>query len=91
MNTTNLSVRVDATLKKDVEQCLDDMGMNLSTAINIYLKQIVRQRAIPFPVSAAPVPNRETLAAIAEGERIAADPNVKGYRDITTLFEALKS
>ena len=91
MNTANLSVRVDATLKKEVEQCLDDMGMNLSTAINIYLKQIVRQRAIPFAVSAAPVPNRETLAAIAEGERIAADPDVKGYRDMATLLKALQS
>ena len=44
MNAANLSIRVDATLKKDVESCLDEMGMNMSTAINIYLKQIAKLR-----------------------------------------------
>jgi DNA-damage-inducible protein J len=91
MSTANLSVRVDAELKKDVETCLDEMGLNMSTAINMYLKQIVKRRAIPFTVSANPVPNKETLAAIEEGMRIANDPNVKGYRDMASLIEALNS
>lgn len=91
MSTANLSVRVDAELKKDVEVCLDEMGMNMSTAINMYLKQIVKRRAIPFVITANPVPNKETLAAIAEGERIANDPDVKGYRNMESLIEALNS
>ena len=91
MGTANLSVRVDAELKKDVETCLDEMGLNMSTAINMYLKQIVKRRAIPFAISANPMPNKETLAALEEGERIANDPNVKGYREMASLLEALNS
>jgi len=91
MSTANLSVRVDAELKKDVEMCLDEIGMNMSTAINIYLKQIAKHRAIPFAVTANPFPNRETIAAIEEGERIAYDTHVKGHRDMQSLVRDLNS
>lgn len=91
MSTANLSIRVDAELKKDVESCLEDMGMNMSTAINIYLKQIVKQRAIPFRVTASPKVNQETIEAIAEGTRLANDPSAAGYRDMNSLIEALNS
>jgi len=91
MNTANLSVRIDAELKKNVEGCLDEMGMNMSTAINIYLKRIAKLRAIPFPITADSRPNKATLAAIEEGECIAHDPTVKGYRDMDSLRKALES
>lgn len=91
MNAANLSIRVDAALKKDVENCLEDIGMNMSTAVTIYLKQIAKLRAIPFTVAADPRPNKTTLAAIEEGERIAHDPAVKGYRDMDSLRKALES
>ena len=91
MNATTLNVRVDAELKKDVESCLDEMGLNMSTAITMYLKQIVKLRAIPFQVTANPRLNRTTIAAIEEAERIAYDPSVKGYRDIDSLMESLNS
>ena len=91
MNATTLNVRVDAKLKKDVESCLDEMGLNMSTAITIYLKQIAKLRAIPFQVTANPRLNRTTIAAIEEAERIAHDPSIKGYRDIDSLMESLNS
>lgn len=91
MSTSTFSVRVDSALKAEVEKCLSDMGMSMSTAINIYLRQIARQRAIPFIISVTPVPNRETLEAIEEGERIAHDPKVPGYKDMESLREALNS
>ena len=91
MSTANLSIRVDAELKKEVENCLEDMGLNMSTAINIYLKQIVKQRAIPFRVTATPKVNHETIEAIAEGARLANDPSAVGYRDMDSLIEALNS
>lgn len=91
MSTTTFSVRVDSALKAEVEKCLSDMGMNMSTAINIYLRQIVRVKAIPFVVTSAPVPNRETIEAIEEGERIARDPGVAGYKDMESLRRALNS
>lgn len=91
MSTATFSVRIDSQLKSDVEKCLEALGMNMSTAINIYLHQIVRHQAIPFVISAAPIPNKETLEAIEEGERIAHDPNANGYHDMKSLLEALNS
>ncbi len=91
MSTSTFSVRVDTALKAEVEKCLMEMGMSMTTAINIYLRQIVRHRAIPFIVTSAPVPNRETLEAIEEGERIAYDSSVPGYKNMDSLRKALNS
>lgn len=91
MSATNLSVRVDADLKKEVESCLDEMGLNMSTAIIMYLKQIAKLRAIPFRIAANPPLNKNTIAAIEEGEQIAHDPAVKGYHDMKSLLESLNS
>ena len=91
MSTSTFSVRVDSALKAEVENCLSDMGMSMSTAINIYLRQIARLRAIPFVISSAPVLSKETLEAIEEGERIAHDPDVPGYKDMESLRKALDS
>lgn len=91
MSTSNLCVRVDSELKNAVESCLADMGLNLSTAITIYLKRIARDHEIPFKITAAPRVNQETIDAIAEGHRLAKDPNAPVYHDIKSLFEALDS
>ena len=46
MATTNLNVRVDENLKKTADTLLNELGLNMSTAINIYLKQIVREKVL---------------------------------------------
>lgn len=91
MSTSNLCVRVDEKLKREVEHCLDEMGMNMSTAINIYLRRIAATRAIPFSVRAFPIPNKETVEAMKEGDRMAHDPNAVGYHRMDELVEALNS
>ncbi len=64
----------------------------MTSAINIYLRQLIRHQAIPFEVAATPLePNQKTQAAIKEGERVARAPNVKGYRDMKELLNALNS
>ena len=68
-----------------------NLGFKRSQRINIYLRQIARIKAIPFIVTSAPVPNRETMEAIEEGERIAHDPTVPGYKDMDSLRKALNS
>jgi DNA-damage-inducible protein J len=53
MAQTTINVRIDTELKKEVEDLLNDFGMNLSTAINIYMKAVVRERKIPFEIIAS--------------------------------------
>ena len=66
-----------------------ELGMNLSTAFNIFVRQSIREGRIPFDISLNQ-PNRETIAAMLEAERIAKDRSVKGYSDLNELFKELK-
>ena len=88
-NTTNFSVRMDADLKKQCEALYGELGMNLTTAINVFLRQSLRVGGFPFDVR-LDKPNKETVAAMVEAERIAQDPNTKGYTDLDELFAELK-
>ncbi len=63
--------------------------MKLSAAFNIFIRQSPRKGRIPFDVSLHK-PNRKTIAAMAEAERIAKDPSVKGYTDLGELFDDLR-
>jgi DNA-damage-inducible protein J len=49
--TTNLSIRMDRNLKDEADQVFNALGMNLTTAITVFVKQAVRQKKIPFEIS----------------------------------------
>lgn len=61
--TTNINVRVDADLKNKAEAIFNELGFNMSTAMNMFLRYSVRYGGIPFDLRIEK-PNRETLAAI---------------------------
>jgi len=79
---------MDADLKIQADKLFNELGMNMSTAFNIFVRQSLREGRIPFEVSLNK-PNAETIAAMHEAERIAKDPNVKGYNDLDELFADL--
>lgn len=88
-STTNISIRMDSDLKAQADSFFGELGMNLSTAFNIFVRQSLREGRIPFDISLNQ-PNKETVAALLEAERIAKDPSVKGYTDLDELFTDLK-
>jgi len=88
-STTNITIRMDANLKAQAEALFNELGMNLSTAFNIFVRQSLREGAIPFKIHLER-PNAETIAAMEEAKRIANDPSVKGYTDINELFAELE-
>ena len=87
--STNVSIRMDADLKAQADALFGELGMNMSTAFNIFVRQAVREGRIPFDISLNQ-PNRETVAAMLEAERIAKDPSVKAYTDMDALFAELR-
>lgn len=89
-STTNISIRMDTALKAQADALFSELGMNLSTAFNIFVRQSLREGRIPFDISLAR-PNPETAAALLEAERIAQDPSVKGYDDLDELFRDLRA
>lgn len=89
-NTCNVTFRMDPELKAEAEALFTELGMNLSTAFNIFVRQSVRQGKFPFEITLNH-PNKETIAAMLEAERIAKDPSVKGYDDLDELFADLEA
>lgn len=88
--TTNISIRMDADLKAQADTLFAELGMSLSTAFNIFVRQSLREGRIPFDISLNQ-PNQELVAAMLEAERIAKDPSVKAYTDLDKLFADLKA
>lgn len=56
-----INIRIDDDVKKNAEQVCADIGMSISTAINIYLKKLGREKRIPFDVSADPFYSDENM------------------------------
>ena len=50
MESININVRVDAVDKKGFEQFCNNVGMNVSTAINMFIKAVLREQRLPFEV-----------------------------------------
>lgn len=88
-NTTNFSVRMDSDIKKQCETLYGELGINLTTAINVFLRQSLRVGGFPFDVRIEQ-PNKETIMAMLEAERIARDPDVKRYSNVEEALRALK-
>lgn len=89
-STTNISIRMGSNLKTQADALFGELGMNLSTAFNIFVRQSLREGRIPFDISLNR-PNSETVAAMLEAERITNDPSVKHYTDLDELFADLNS
>lgn len=90
MATTNMSIRMDTELKKQAEAMLSDMGLNMTTALNMFLRQVVRQGRIPFEI-ATDIPNSETLAAMKEiDDMMSGKIPAKKYTSTKELFEDLE-
>lgn len=88
MEYTNLNIRTSKETKAAAEKIFEELGINTSTAFNIFLKAVIRENGLPFDMRVES-PNAETIAAIEEGRKIARDPNVKGYSSIEDLKAAL--
>lgn len=66
MANTSMNIRMDTNVKQQAEQIFAEFGINMTTAINIFLRQTIRENGIPFRLRLS-TPNAETIAAIKEG------------------------
>lgn len=86
---TNLNIRTDKDVKEQADKIFAELGLNMTTAINMFLRTAIRVKGIPFEIKLE-VPNDETKKAIEVGREIAKDKNIKGYKSIDELKEALE-
>lgn len=88
-NTTNLNIRVDSTLKQESDMLLKDLGLNMSTAINIFLTKCVKTSSIPFKIE-EPKPSKEVKKTLKELDYMMKYPEkYKSYNSVEELFEEL--
>lgn len=89
MSMTNLNVRVDAEVKQKAEALFNSLGLNMSTAVNVFLRQSIEVDGLPFAVRHEKY-NEETMAAMRETEDILAGRiQPKRYSSAKELFQAL--
>ena len=88
MATVNFSVRMDADLKREVEAIYAELGMNLTSAVNAFLRQSVRVGGMPFDLRLNER-QRETVLAMSEAEQLASDPGVEAM-DVEDALAELK-
>ncbi len=90
MANINVTIRMDEDIKHQADDLFSDLGMSLSGAITVFIKQAIRQQAIPFTI-ARDVPNQETLEAIEEVQRLKNDPAKKTYDSFNEILKELDS
>ena len=88
MATTNLNIRTDKGIKDQAEEIFAKLGLNMTTAVNMFLRTAIREHGIPFELK-LDVPNETTAAAIEEGRKLMADPDAPRYASMDELKAAL--
>lgn len=86
MATTNITMRMDEDLKAQAEELFADLGLNMTSAFTIFVKQAIREQQIPFMISRE-IPNEETLEAMEEVKRMKKDHSIgKSYKDVDEMI-----
>ena len=83
-NTTNISIRMDSELKKQADLLFEELGMNITTAFNIFAKAVVRERRIPFEIASPEkkeYTRKFTYKTCDDGLRVICD--ISGIYEIT--------
>lgn len=89
--TTAINVNVDTKIKEEATSILKSLGLNMSTAINMFLAQVVKRDGIPFEV-VNPKPSQELLEALKEGsviEKEIREGNRTGYRNASEMLRSI--
>lgn len=90
--TTPTQIRIEENTKKQAVELLEGLGLTLSDAVNMFLKQVVLRKGIPFDVA---YPEgvwefkQEVVEAMEEAKRISRDSKIKSYTDVKQMFKEI--
>lgn len=91
MATSPTQIRIDSTVKKDANELFSELGIDMSSAVNIFLRQCILRGGLPFKVE-VPKYNAETLAAMAEARDIMSGKiQATSYNSTDELLKALNA
>lgn len=86
---SNLTIRMNREVKQEAQQIFNALGMDMTTAINIFLRQSIQHRGLPFEVVLEENPNQTTLAAM---DAAVNETDLYGpFDSVDELMEALNA
>lgn len=88
MATIPIQIRIDEQLKKQSMELFDNLGLDMSEAITMFLKQCVLHNGLPFAVE-MPRYSQEVIDAMAEAKALSRDPSTKRYQSFGEVLEDL--
>lgn len=88
MSTVQTQIRIESEVKKQATELFSILGLDMSSAVNLFLHQCILRGGLPFNVE-MPKYNQSTIDAMEEGLRISRDLNVKSYDSMDKLRRAL--
>ena len=87
MKTAMIQTRVNVDLRNEAESLFESFGLDTTTAIRLFLKQVVNQRKIPFDIlPEKETPNKETRMALQEADELLQNPNTKKYESFSEIL-----
>ena len=90
MATVPTQISIDADTKRQATVLFGQLGIDMSSAVNLFLHQCIMRGGLPFAVE-VPQYNQSVLDAMAEARKISRDPNVPGYTSMEDLKAALEA
>lgn len=90
MENVNVTIEMDKEMKQQADELFQDLGLNLSSAVTIFIKQALRERAIPFAISKNTL-NAETIEAIEETRGLYNVPNKKTYATFREFMKEMEN
>ncbi len=89
MSTTPTQIRIDSDIKAQATELFKQLGLDMSTAVNMFLHQAVIRQGLPFSVE-MPRYRQEVIDAMDEALTLSRDPSVKRYASFNEALEDLE-
>lgn len=89
MATSPTQIRIDSDLKKEATELFSNLGLDMSSAVTLFLHQCILHNGLPFKVE-MPKYSDKLLSAMDEAKRISRDPDTLGYTNMNDLKAALE-
>lgn len=83
---TDITICMDSDVKEKADALFSELGMDLNTAFNLFVRESLRAGGFPFELR----PNIKVMEAMKEAKRITHDSSIEGYNNLDELFDELK-
>lgn len=88
MATSPTQIRIDTNLKQEATELFSNLGLDMSSAVTLFLRQCILHDGLPFKVEMPRYSDR-LLSAMEEAKRISRDSDAPGYTNMEDLKSAL--